>query len=157
MAISLPVLLNDGSSLLIDGDFEDRLHNGDATIGWSGDERMGLYFSNGCVELRRLCEDGELRVIARSKPGVRFIGTDLLRQLAEHDSQSRRAYDAHEDIVSYNTAVMAARQAVADDHMGEAVQKLKHALRKDVGAYEGGSTRQYLPLAPAPWKKDEEL
>lgn len=155
MPIQLPVHLNDGSVLLIDADFEERLHKGDATVGWGGDERMGLYAANGCLELRRLCEDGELRLICRSKPGVRsFASSELLRELAEHDSQSRRQYDAHEDVVAHNTKVMADRDAASRDRIGEALSKFKHALRKDVGAYEGGSTKQFMPLPDAPWKDE---
>ena len=68
MSLSLPQLLNDGSTLVVDHDFIDRLHNGDATIGWLGDDRLGVYCTPGGIEIRRLCEDGELRVIMRSKP-----------------------------------------------------------------------------------------
>jgi hypothetical protein len=65
MSLSLPTLLADGSTLMVDHDFITRLHEGDASIGWLGDERLGVYCTPGGIEIRRLCEDNELRVIMR--------------------------------------------------------------------------------------------
>lgn len=156
MSIQLPVLLNDGSTLLIDSDFEHRLHHGDATVGWIGDERMGLYAADGRIELRRLCEDGELRVICRSKPGVRFVGTELLRALAEHDSRSRRKYDAHEDIVAHNTAILKGREEARQAAVEQAADKLHFALKKDIGAHVGGNRHRQMALPEAPWLKKDD-
>jgi hypothetical protein len=152
MSIQLPVLLNDGSSLLMDSDFDRRLKEGDASIGWTGDERLGVYYADGRLELRRLCEDGELRVIMRARPGVKVLDTQTLRFLAEHDSQSRRAYDVRAEMDQHNDTIRrdAERQVAA--HNEQFAEKLRWALRRDIGAHVGGSSRTVMPLAAAPWK-----
>src|ERR1041384_5246756 len=119
MTIQLPVLLNDGSSLLMDADFDRRLKEGDASIGWTGDERLGVYYADGRIEIRRLCEDGELRVIMRSRPGMKLLDTQALRFLAEHDSQSRRAYDVRAEMDKHNATV---ERHAFDDHRAHVEQ-----------------------------------
>jgi hypothetical protein len=139
---TLPELLPDGTSLLRDSDFDDRLHNGDATIGWTGDPRLGVYLEDDRVVLMRLCEDGVLRPIMRSKPGHRRLDTAALRFLAEHDSQSRRGYDAGKELLEHNQKVLFAKEQAAADKREDAADRLHHALRKDVGHYEGGLTKR---------------
>lgn len=156
MDLQLPVLLSDGSTLLMDADFEHRLKHGESTVGWTGDERLGVYFAAGCLELRRLCEDGELRVIMRSRPGVRILDVQTLKFLAEHDPQSRRAYDVREDMDRHNETIRrhAAVDAAAQNE--QVADRLRWALRKDLGAHVGGSRHVLQPLPAAPWKKDAE-
>jgi hypothetical protein len=153
--IQLPVLLNDGSSLLMDADFDKRLKEGDPSIGWTGDERLGVYYADGRIEIRRLCEDGELRVIMRSRPGMQVLDTQALRFLAEHDSQSRRAYDARADMDQHNDTIRRDAERNIAARNEQSAEKLRWALRRDIGAHVGGSTRVLMPLAAAPWKNKE--
>jgi hypothetical protein len=155
MTIQLPVLLNDGSSLLMDADFDRRLKEGDASIGWTGDERLGVYYANGCLELRRLCEDGELRVVMRARPGMKVLDTQTLRFLAEHDSQSRRAYDARADMDKHNDTIRRDAERHVASYREAAAEKLRWALRRDIGAHVGGSSHVLMPLAAAPWKNKD--
>jgi hypothetical protein len=155
MTISLPVLLNDGSTLLMDSDFEQRLKHGDASIGWTGDERLGVYQADGRIEIRRLCEDDELRVVMRSRPGMRILDTQALRFLAEHDSQSRRAYDVRADMDKHNATVERHAQADHRAHVEQFADKLRWAMRKDIGAHVGGSRHTMMTLPEAPWKRDK--
>jgi hypothetical protein len=156
MSLQLPVLLNDGSTLLMDSDFEDRLHNGDASVGWVGDDRLGVYQAQGCLELRRLCEDGELRVIMRSRPGVRVLDVQTLKFLAEHDSQSRRAYDVRADMDAHNETIRRHAAVDATAQNEQVADRLRWALRKDLGAHVGGSRHVLQPLPAAPWMKDKD-
>jgi len=150
--IVLPELLPDGTSLLKDADFDRRLHYGDASIGWVGDERLGVYLEDDRVCLMRLCEDGELRLIMRSKPGHRRLDTAALRFLAEHDTRSRRAYSAQE-IIDHNRKLLADRERAAQDAREDAADRLHWALRKDAGQHEGGLRHRLYK--PGTWKKDQ--
>lgn len=144
--MDIPKNLPDGSSLWMDSEFMNYLHNGKPEIGWVGDPRLAPYFYQDRIELRRADEHGNFRhVVARSRPGMRHLGMETLVFLAEHDSESRRKYDVVQDINSHNDKVRAGRDARNADRRGEAIDRLAHALRKDVGAYEGGTTRQFFP------------
>lgn len=155
MTISLPVLLNDGSTLLMDSDFEHRLKHGDASVGWIGDERLGVYQADGCLELRRLCEDGELRLIARSRPGLRVLDTQMLRWLAERDSQSRRAYDVRAEIDAHNDEIRRDAERRRQAQTEAFAEKLQWALRRDIGALEGGVQKKHHYVPATPWKKEQ--
>ena len=149
-ALQVPFFLPDGKSLLMDSDFMRRLREGDATIGWTGDPRLGVYHADDCIEIHRLCEDGEVRLIMRSKPGVTSLGSEALRFLAEHDTQSRRAYDPVEEINRHNAGV---EKSIADrekDRRGEAAERLAWALRRDLGYHYGITSRAYYPGVDVP-------
>lgn len=154
--MALATWLPNGMSLYVDADFYDRLHNGDASVGWTGDPRLGVYHEHGRIEIWRHCEDGEPRLIVRSRPGMDKLDAGLLRFLAEHDSQSRRAYDARADMDAVNAAVQKEYDRQAKERMEESYDRLRHGLKKDIGAYEGGSTTDFMTLPEAPWKKDAE-
>lgn len=154
-SLVLPTFLPGGQSLMVDSDFYDRLHNGDASIGWVGDPSLGVYHSDDCVELWRHCADGETRMIMRSRPGLTSLGTEALRFLAEHDSQSRRQYDAVAETNAHNDRIRRREAADRDAQMEDVADRLQFGLRKDLGAYEGGSTRRLMPLPAAPWKRDQ--
>lgn len=156
--MSIPALnfLPNGMSLMVDNDFYNRLHYGDASVGWIGDERLAVYHEGGRIEIWRHCEDGEPRLIVRSRPGMDRLDSGVLRFLAEHDSQSRRGYDARADMDAVNAAVKKEYERQAKERMDEANDRLYHGLKKDIGAYEGGSTRDLMTLPEAPWKKDSD-
>lgn len=147
----LPTFLPGGESLLQDHDFVKRLHEGDASIGWLGDERLGVYFADDRIELWRHCEDGEMRLILRSRAGHRTLNTDTLRVLAAHDSRRRGGFDAVAETNRHNDALRARADDRHADQTGEFADRLHFALRKDMGAYEGGSTKRLQPLPAAPW------
>lgn len=156
MSIPAYTHLPNGMSLMVDNDFYDRLHNGDASVGWTGDERLAVYHENGRIEIWRHCEDGEPRLIVRSRPGMDRLDSGVLRFLAEHDTQSRRAYDARADMDLVNAAIRKELDRKQAEQTEEAHERLYHGLKKDIGAYEGGSTRDLMTLPTAPWKKDSE-
>lgn len=133
MNIQLPTNLPDGTTLYVDADFYDRLHNGEPSVGWIGDERLGVYFAENCLEIRRLCEDGELRLVAKSKPGVRQLNVQMFRWLAERDSRSRRAYDVKVDIDKHNAKIERERETALNERVAEAAERMYHAANKDAG------------------------
>lgn len=156
MDLTLPTFLPGGGSLWVDEDFYKRLHWGDASIGWNGDPDLGVYYLGDRIEIWRWCEDGEPRRIMRSKPGVRALDTAALRFLAEHDSRRRGGYDVKAEVDAHNAAIDADKERDFDAKLEAAADKLHWALRKDLGAYVGGSTRRLMPLPAAPWKKDSD-
>lgn len=154
MNIQTPTPLPDGSTLLMDSDFEHRLHYGDATVAWVGDERLYTAFSpaDDRIEIWRWCEDEQPRLVARSRPGARILDSGLLAFLAQHDSQSRRGFDAGRETIAHNQKLIAAREQAAADAREDAGDKLHWALRKDAGQHYGGLTKRLY--APGTWKKD---
>jgi hypothetical protein len=125
----------DGRRLWIDGAMQDlihKLHHGDPTIGWEGDERLAVYFNDDtkCWEVMRLEDDGIYRLVARSKPGVTFDERFLVR-LCETDRQ-RRKVSLHDEIVATNEAIDQRRQDQLDEYVAEEVApRLRHAILKD--------------------------
>lgn len=140
MSLTLPTLLADGSTLMVDHDFVTRLHNGDPTIGWLGDDRLGVYATPTGLEIKRLCEDGEIRVIMRSKPGVRVLNTDTLRFLAAHDGRGAGA-DIVDRILAQNARVDEENAKKFKEFCDETADRLEFALMKDIGATEGSGAR----------------
>lgn len=141
--IELPVLLRDGSTLLLDHDFVTRLRTGDPTIGWLGDDRLGVYFANDRLEIKRLCEDGSLQVIMRSKPGVRMLGTETLKFLAAHDGRGA-GHDVVERVLAQNLRVEAEQDARFKEFCDESADRLEFALMKDIGRTEGSGLSKRL-------------
>ena len=154
MSLTLPQILPDGSTLYQDADFLRRLHEGDATLGWTGDPRLGVYWADNCLEIRRLLDDGTMTTIMRAKPHVRVLNSATLKFLAEHDSQSRRAFNVVEEINRHNAQVERDKERTRQAKVEDAADRLRWALMKDLGAHAGGSTRRQMTLPAAPWKKD---
>lgn len=102
MSFELPTTAHAGRLRLIDDPVVQAtaaaLHHGDPTVGWAGDERLGLYFNviSKMWEVVRWGEDGVPYLICRSNPGASLL--HLPRFLAEHDTRSRTAYDPIEEI-----------------------------------------------------------
>lgn len=151
--MDVPQILPGGETLWIDHEFIKLLHEGKPEIGWIGDPKLGVYYGNGCMEIRRADEQGNMRhVVMRSRPGLKTLGMEALVFLANHDSQSRRAYDVKADIDAHNARAQANLDRKRAESRGEAVDRLAHALMKDVGHLEGGSTRRYFPGVDVPRK-----
>ncbi len=146
--LTLPTFLPGGGNLWIDADFIQRLHYGDASIGWNGDMDLGVYHEGDRLTIVRWCEDGEPRTIMRSKPGHKTLDTDTLRFLAAHDSRRRGGYDVKADVDGTRARIDADKQRVADAKFEEAADKLHHALRRDTGAHNGGLSRRQFSFAP---------
>lgn len=126
-----------GRSLMIDpsvADVVDRLHNGDPTWGWEGDERLALFLEEGpegkpVWVLERLEDDGVYRVVTRSKPGVDLRG--LIPMLVKHDT--RRGHNAALDILASNAKAAKARDDAAADATAEKLEKVYWGAKRDVG------------------------
>jgi hypothetical protein len=151
--MDIPTALPTGETIWMDSEFIKLLHEGKPEIGWIGDDRIMPYFGNNCIELRRADDQGNMRLLMRSKPGVRQLGNEALLFLATHDSQSRKAYDVKADIDTRNALAQGRLDSLRAESRGEATDRLAHALMKDVGAYEGGSTRQYFPGVDIPKRR----
>lgn len=143
-SLQVPFFLPNGMTLFQDANFMTRLHNGDPTYGWVGDERLGVYHAGGRIEIWRHCEDGVPRLIVRSKPGVNVLDGGLLRFLAEHDSMSRRAYNVRADMDAANAAVQRELDRKAQEQTEEAAERLEHGLRKDIGAHIGVTSKRFF-------------
>lgn len=152
--MDIPEAMRDGSTLWVDSEFYELLHKGKPEIGWIGDDRLAVYHTDDhCLEIRRADDQGNMRRIMRSKPGVRRLGIEALVFLAEHDSQSRKAYDVYQDVSDANASARARQDSKRADSRGEAVDRLAHALFKDVGPYENGLSRRIFAGADnSKWK-----
>jgi hypothetical protein len=98
------------------------VQEGDATVGWTGDSRLGFYMDTdgpyaGRWALVRFPEDGSPeRIIARAKPGVDI--RTLPAHLAYHDTRRRGA------LADLEAEAAKAEKATADaerENIGEAV------------------------------------
>lgn len=90
-----------------------RMHEGDPTLGWSGDERLGLYYgvkepNIGRWLVIRFDEEGNEHIVCRSNPGASLIG--LIPFLAENDQRRRNATDIIELMDREDAARAAAGQ-----------------------------------------------
>lgn len=148
MSLAAPTHLPNGQSLWVDADFYRRLHFGDASIGWNGDTQLAVYHENDRLVIVRWCEDGEPRMIMRSKPGHKTLDTAALVFLAQHDSQRRGGFDAKEYVDRHNARINADRQRELDAKFEEAADKLHYALRRDIGAHHGGLSKRLFSFAP---------
>jgi hypothetical protein len=147
----------DGGMIEIDGDLVDALHNGYAPLGWEGDPLLFLAWNrqDQRMELWRhnLAGDGKAGIVMRSKPGQRTADMNLIRFLVEHDT--RRGYNPVDDYKAHNLKREATLRDAQRDKMGEAAERLYHGFQKDVGQHLTGSTRDFMPIPEAPWKKDK--
>lgn len=107
----------------------DKLHNGDPTLGWAGDERLALYVTEDKRwELWRLGEDNHMYRVCRSRPGL-ALDNRLIMHLVAHDSR-RAAAVGVEDVIKHNTALEDQRTAEAVEALFEPMDKMRHALVK---------------------------
>jgi hypothetical protein len=125
MSFALPTTTRSGARRWLDPAVQDvarKIHDGDPTVGWSGDERLGLYLATegpyaGQWELVRFPEDGSPEmIVARAKPGVDI--RTLPAHLAYHDMRRKGAV---EDIERDAMVAEAAHKAMEKQQVGEAV------------------------------------
>lgn len=124
----------DGRAIWLDPevqDLVDRLHLGDPTIGWEGDPRLAIYRGPGRTwELWRLENDGEYRMVCKSRPGL-GLDNRLIVRLVQHDA--RRGFDPKKAVDANNAKVDKERNSAIHDKKLAAADKLRWALIKDVG------------------------
>lgn len=128
-----PETLPDGRGLWVAPEVLDvisRLRNGDPGSGWAGDPRLALYRgeSGDHWELWRLENDGEYRMVVRSKPGVSL--NSLIPWLVEHDVQ--RGYDAIRRVLEHNQKVYRDNDLRHAERMDDAMDHVIWGLRKDL-------------------------
>lgn len=154
MSIDLPRILPDGSTLLQDHDFLDRLKAGDATVGWLGDDRLGVYIEDNRLAIKRLCEDGEIRTICRSKPGVRYLNSETLRYLARHDSRGE-GHDVVQRVIADYDKRQKEQHTALKELCDETADRMEFALMKDIGRTEGsGLTKRLYAVGDIAKKSD---
>lgn len=157
MGIMRPHFQPDGGMVEIDSDLIDALHNGYAPLGWEGDPLLFLAWNRQTqrMELWRhnLHGDGQAGLIMRSKPGQRTADMNIIRFLVDHDT---RRHNVVEDMFKHNEQVRQDQLATTRDKMGEAADRLYHGFQKDIGHHLTGSTKDYMPLPEAPWKKNKD-
>lgn len=157
MGIMQPHFQPDGGMVEIDSELIDALHNGYAPLGWEGDPLLFLAWNRATqrMELWRhnLAGDGQPGLIMRSKPGQRVADMNIIRFLVTHDTRRR---DVADDIIKHNAQVRANQISDQRDKMGEAAERLYHGFQKDIGHHLTGSTKDFMPLPDAPWKKDDK-
>lgn len=157
MGIMQPHFQPNGQVVEIDSELVDALQNGYPPLGWEGDPLLFLAYNRADdrIELWRhnLNRDGKPGLVMRSRPGQRIADMNLIRFLVEHDT--RRGYNPVDEIQKHNAKVRQAALDTQRDKMGEAAERLYHGFQKDIGQHLTGSTKDFMPLPEAPWKKDK--
>jgi len=124
-----------GRRLWLDGGMTElirKLHFGDPTRGWEGDERLAVYWNPPRWEVWRMEADNQYRMVCRSTPGTPF-DERLIDALVAHDRQRHGADFLADRIEANNNAVDARRQAEQRERIAEDVApRLQHALRKEL-------------------------
>lgn len=112
-------------------DFMDRLRNGDATVGWTGDERLSLVANveQQQMEIWRAHPDGTRQRVCK-RAGLHMPGPDLLRKLAAIDT---RHVDVVAEVEAHNAKFERDRASDAADHTAEVADRLHYALTKAIG------------------------
>lgn len=136
MSIYHPEWVN-GRRLWMGSEMHDlihRLHFGDPTIGWEGDERLAVYWD--AIErrwfLERLEDDGVYRVVCKS-PVDGVFDERILWDLCQWDRQ-RRKESIHDEIMRQNERVENERMGKHIEYLNEeAVPRLAAAMKKDGG------------------------
>lgn len=124
-------------------DIVHKLHHGDPTIGWEGDERLSLCWCEvpwldertGSIapgwELWRLEDDGVMRRVMRTH---RDLDERVLWKLCEWDRNRRSATQLHDEIIRANERLDAERMAHHVSYINEeAAPRLAYALKKEGG------------------------
>lgn len=111
----------------------DKLHGGDPTCGWEGDPFLDMYFDDRAKRWV-LCrhENGTVNPILRSRPGAK-LDSSLIEFLITHDTH--RGYNVVEDVIKNNRKIERENMRNAVEQMAESADRLKFALRKDIGQH----------------------
>lgn len=116
------------------GDIQRLLKEGDPTIGWEGDPRLYITpMDRGGWAVGRLCEDGVKRMICHSTPdsnGQHKLDKSLLIQMRNNDT---RKSDVLKRIETSNQRFEKDRTDAAVEKMSEALERVIHGIRADVG------------------------
>lgn len=130
--------------VLIDDPIADRIAKGDPTFGWEGDERYALYLNarRGRFELWRLEQDNQYRrnvIVPGFVKGVDAVCW-LVQWIVDHDG--RRGFDPAAFVIKENIRRQRERDQANRARNEETADRLHHALLKDVGHIEAGTTRR---------------
>lgn len=119
---------------LVDDPVADRIRKGDATLGWSGDNRLALYLDmvRGAWELWRFEHDAVLRKIV-SFPVDRYTAAEIVPAsiLWLVGADQRLGVDPHVLVVTHNDRVRREKEAQTAAFVREAAERVEHGLRKD--------------------------
>lgn len=140
--LTLPVT-SGGRQLWLDPavqDMVDRLHFGDSTLGWEGDESLALYRTPRGWELTRREEDGSESIVCRSGPNTP-LDRGLIIRLIQHDA--RRGHDAEAALAS----VLDHNDALEESRTNEAVAALVQS-RERVDWEVGKALGEHTPFIP---------
>lgn len=119
-----------------------RVKDGDATLGWEGDDRLRVFVNERTAEFEAwapLEDRSDFYLAARSS-----TPEGLVRQLARNDN---RRHDRLSEIVKANERAAASAKRDYDDAFDDAADKLQFALRRDLGQHYGGLTRRLYPIS----------
>lgn len=130
-------------------DIERRIREGDATVGWLGDDTLELALAFPVDRKGRPIQDKnarpEFQVWGRDARGTKYIAlkwptadVSLLRKLAELDPRT------HDRMAELIAAEAKREQDAADkaaDQRREVIDKLHWAILKDMGHHAGGTRR----------------
>lgn len=128
-------------------DIGRRLHQGDATLGWLGDDTLEIRMSVEGDRNGRPVKGGQtmFEVWGRHPNGDPYVclrwprfDESLLRALAERDTRTQNMRERFEREVMQQEA---RRAAAAKERFDDLADKAQWALRKDTGHLDGGTHR----------------
>lgn len=137
--------LPDGTRVAVEGAAVDTLRalqRGDGLLGWEGDPNMQIMVDlvTGTFDVWTLDAHGE-PYLAISRP---YCDQRLVVDVLAADTRRR---DVAGDVLARNKALEASQASSRRDEIEDATERLCHALRADIGAYEGGLTRTLFPVS----------
>jgi hypothetical protein len=123
----------DGNTLWMDPEvqeFIEKMHYGDATLGWQGDTRLSLYRTpDRRWAIYREEANGDILPVCRSRPGLP-LGNAVFMHLAAHDH--RAGFDPGSLLMDHKGNPLNVSERVSDN-IREAHEKLARAAAKDLG------------------------
>ena len=123
----------DGNTLWVDPEvqeFVQKMHYGDATLGWQGDPRLSLYRTpDHRWVIYREEADSVPRPVCMSRPGLP-LGNAVFLHLAAHDH--RNGFDPGKLLMDHKGNPLSLASG-AEDKIREAHEKLAVAAAKDLG------------------------
>ncbi len=137
--------LPDGTRVAVEGQVLETLRalkEGDGILGWEGDPNMEIFLdmASGTYDVWTLDNQGE-PYMALSRP---YCDQRLVVDVLAADTRRR---DVAGSVMAHNKRVEAAAKADFAAQVEEHAEKLQWALRRDIGAYEGGLTKMIHPVS----------